>query len=86
MVDDNSEGWWCIVLIMMDTSDDIFAACTPKSCVDLGKKCGQWLDGCGGVLDCGGCISPKTCDFSTGNCSKCDDEIAMKVMGVIVQL
>lgn len=28
------------------------AACSPKTCDDLGATCGEQADGCGGVLDC----------------------------------
>ena len=43
------------------------SSCTPKTCSQLGKQCGNADDGCGGTLKCGGCISPKTCN-STGQC------------------
>ncbi len=29
--------------------------CVPKSCEDLGLNCGQVLDGCGNLIQCGGC-------------------------------
>ncbi|MFN7130614.1 MAG: hypothetical protein ACK4N5_00930 [Myxococcales bacterium] len=35
--------------------------CTPKTCAQLGKTCGQHPDGCGGTVECGGCPSPETC-------------------------
>ena len=41
--------------------------CTPKTCTQLGKQCGTWDDRCGTNLNCGTCISPKTCN-STGQC------------------
>ena len=34
------------------------------SCASLGATCGTISDGCGGELDCGGCLSNMTC---TGN-------------------
>ncbi len=36
--------------------------CTPLTCEDLGKECGNWGDGCGGFLDCGGCEDGKSCN------------------------
>ncbi|MFH1809695.1 MAG: N-acetylmuramoyl-L-alanine amidase [Pseudomonadota bacterium] len=38
------------------------AVCEAKSCADLGKACGSWADGCGGTLDCGGCVGAASCD------------------------
>ncbi|MFA5857291.1 MAG: putative metal-binding motif-containing protein, partial [Candidatus Pacearchaeota archaeon] len=37
--------------------------CIPKTCVDLGKTCGQFEDGCGSNVNCGlcSCIPSKTC-------------------------
>lgn len=29
--------------------------CVPKGCAELHVECGKMLDGCGGVIDCGGC-------------------------------
>jgi len=37
------------------------AACTPKTCKELGYDCGTAGDGCGGKLSCGTCSSPSTC-------------------------
>ena len=45
--------------------------CTPTTCVALGKNCGSWSDGCGGILTCGsysgGCQSGYTCQ-TNGTC------------------
>jgi hypothetical protein len=42
--------------------------CAAETCSSLGKECGDdWDDGCGGTLDCGSCVSPKSCNAS-GNC------------------
>ena len=30
-------------------------SCTPTTCQSLGNECGQWGDGCGGILSCGSC-------------------------------
>lgn len=34
--------------------------CTPQTCIDLGKDCGSWSDGCGGTIDCGICPTNGT--------------------------
>jgi hypothetical protein len=41
--------------------------CIPKSCEELGKKCGTWADGCGGQKFCGDCPY-GTCNPTTGEC------------------
>ena len=43
-------------------------ACTPVTCQSLGSECGQWGDGCGGILSCGGCGSGEVCNGS-GQCT-----------------
>jgi len=43
-------------------------ACVPTTCDSLGHECGQPSDGCGGVLDCGGCANDQLCD--TGRCAE----------------
>jgi hypothetical protein len=35
--------------------------CIPKTCAQLGFKCGPAGDGCGGALDCGTCTPPDWC-------------------------
>jgi hypothetical protein len=35
--------------------------CTPKTCGDLGYNCGPASDGCGNLLQCGGCFGADTC-------------------------
>jgi hypothetical protein len=35
--------------------------CKPRTCTDAGAECGAAADGCGGLLDCGTCVAPKTC-------------------------
>ncbi len=41
--------------------------CTPRSCAQQGKECGDWDDGCGTQISCGGCEGGETCDAS-GQC------------------
>jgi len=53
--------------------------CTPSTCFDLGIECGAIDDGCGIVLDCGGCSNGETCDTGLGKCvdnctANCDDK------------
>jgi hypothetical protein len=35
--------------------------CKPETCKSQGFNCGPAGDGCGGLLDCGKCVSPETC-------------------------
>jgi lysophospholipase L1-like esterase len=35
--------------------------CVPTTCAAGGKNCATISDGCGGMLDCGSCVSPDTC-------------------------
>ncbi len=39
-------------------------ACTPVTCLALGKNCGTIADGCGGTLWCGDCGAGWTCSAS----------------------
>jgi len=41
--------------------------CSPKSCLTMGKKCGDWEDGCGITLQCGTCPVAELCD-AMGSC------------------
>jgi hypothetical protein len=36
-------------------------SCTPETCTELGKSCGDVDDGCGGMADCGSCFSGFEC-------------------------
>lgn len=46
------------------------ACCLPQTCQELGQTCGEWPDGCGGVLDCGPCqCVPDTCDPNFPTCN-----------------
>ena len=38
-----------------DAATGVCGGCVPKTCADLGMKCGTTTDGCGKVLDCGVC-------------------------------
>ncbi len=45
--------------------------CKPRTCSDLGiDVCGPQGDGCGGVLDCGACCVPSTCEYICSNASQ----------------
>ncbi|MBN2496246.1 MAG: hypothetical protein JXR96_16760 [Deltaproteobacteria bacterium] len=41
--------------------------CQPRSCADLGRACGDWPDGCGGTVHCGGCPTGQECN-ADGQC------------------
>jgi hypothetical protein len=41
-------------------------ACTPRTCQQLGQRCGPAGDGCGGLLQCGTCVAPQQC--MSGHC------------------
>jgi hypothetical protein len=45
----------------VSVGNPVIPMCTPKTCTDLGATCGYRADGCGGLLDCGGCTAPDTC-------------------------
>lgn len=49
-------------------------ACCPHTCEMIGRGCGDWHDGCGGILDCGGCPEGQACVNGT-----CLDEDIMCV-------
>jgi hypothetical protein len=36
-------------------------SCSPETCQQLGANCGPVGDGCGGLLQCGGCMPPQSC-------------------------
>ncbi|MBN1771774.1 MAG: right-handed parallel beta-helix repeat-containing protein [Deltaproteobacteria bacterium] len=41
--------------------------CTPSDCAGLGRECGSWDNGCGHMVDCGGCDPGATCS-AVGRC------------------
>jgi hypothetical protein len=44
-----------------DSDADTDTGCEPRTCDDLGAKCGNPNNGCGGKLACGKCTLPETC-------------------------
>jgi hypothetical protein len=43
--------------------------CIPQTCAQHPEiQCGPVSDGCGGILNCGGCNSPQVCNASTNTC------------------
>lgn len=44
-----------------DATDRAQAACKPLTCAEAGAQCGNLPDGCGGSVQCGGCIGPTVC-------------------------
>ncbi len=52
--------------------------CTPLTCESAGISCGSLLDGCGGVLDCGGCDCNVATDCPQRPCetvTACNDGV-----------
>jgi hypothetical protein len=45
-------------------------ACQPKTCDQLGARCGAIDDGCGQMLDCGECPAGQACGARMPN--RCD--------------
>ncbi|MBM4352461.1 MAG: hypothetical protein FJ109_01485 [Deltaproteobacteria bacterium] len=58
---------WKTVAVQVGTVT-VEASCLPTGCAALGKECGDWGDGCGGILHCGLCPEGTAC---TGQ-GKCD--------------
>ncbi len=53
------------------------SCCAPDTCISLQVECGDWPNGCGDTLECGGCGIGETCDL-TGTCvTTCSDECDM---------
>jgi hypothetical protein len=71
------------------SEDAAAGTCVPLTCAELGAACGKVLDGCGGVLNCGGCETgacgeggpnkcgepcvKRTCDPTQGRCETIAD-------------
>ena len=49
------------------------ALCQPKKCAELGKQCGEWPDGCGGIVVCGVC-NPSMDGLPAFWSARCSDE------------
>jgi len=47
--------------------DDWEPGCTPKTCAELGVDCGPIDDGCGQLIDCGGCPEGYACGVEAPN-------------------
>ena len=58
-----------------DFVDTSKTSCKPKTCAELGFDCGKNADGCGGLIDCGSCKSPKFC--GAGGFSKCGGDLTV---------
>jgi uncharacterized protein YkwD len=42
-------------------SFQVSGPCEPSTCAELGAECGTVSDGCGGLIECGGCTAPDVC-------------------------
>ncbi|MFK7987622.1 MAG: hypothetical protein AB8I08_16500, partial [Sandaracinaceae bacterium] len=51
----------------VDGGTDGGGGCVPASCSERGAQCGQVADGCGGVLECGGCVEGESCGVGGAN-------------------
>jgi hypothetical protein len=56
--------------------------CMPRTCLELGAQCGPAADGCGGLIDCGMCMSPATCGGG-GKASVCGGACVAKTCGSV---
>jgi hypothetical protein len=43
--------------------------CVPIECEDVGAACGSVVDGCGGLLNCGGCPENHICNPANNTCT-----------------
>ncbi|MGM0575116.1 MAG: glycoside hydrolase domain-containing protein [Myxococcota bacterium] len=64
---------------LVDGGSATAPACEPTTCAEAGADCGTVSDGCGGTLDCGGCVStqsncePLTCEDVGAECGSVAD-------------
>jgi hypothetical protein len=60
---DPGSNSWSPTGSLQDTQDNACGTgtCFPETCISLGKNCGNWGDGCGGVIACGTCAAGQTC-------------------------
>lgn len=49
----------CYQYIPPNSVIEVKSQCIPKTCQELGKQCGEWADGCGGIRICGICAIEK---------------------------
>ena len=69
-------GFSCLEDNFCHPGDDpeLCGPCTALRCADLDRPCGEIDDGCGGVLDCGGCEAPLECGAREPNVCDAPDE------------
>ena len=53
--------------------------CQALTCAAQGKNCGDLPDGCGGVLDCGGCSGGSICGLLTANVCTSPAELCLRL-------
>lgn len=51
--------------------EEVEASCKPKTCAEQEGRCGAAEDGCGRVLDCGGCALPQICGGDPAKPGRC---------------
>jgi len=49
----------------INTGGAVPFTCSPLSCFSSGANCGDWSDGCGGMISCGTCSSGYSCNSGT---------------------
>jgi hypothetical protein len=59
------ESWKTVAVPVGNVT--VEGSCLPAGCDALGKECGDWGDGCGGLVHCGSCAEDTTCT-SQGQC------------------
>jgi hypothetical protein len=69
----------------LNAPDDSGSTCTQTTCALAGAACGQIPDGCGAMLDCGGCAAGTCGGFGVANqCGGC--EAGQTVFGPVTPL
>ncbi len=59
----------------------LYQECIPKTCVQLGKECWTWDNGCGTPIDCGTtCPVGEICNTSNGQCETTTFDLEAKTL------
>ena len=66
----------------LTSQSTVVTICSPKTCSQLSKTCGNWDDTCGTTLNCGTCGTGKTC--SSGTCiNVCNTDADINCDGIL---